>query len=213
MDTRLPLFYLFIPIMQIAHPHPSLWQQQPWHAWQSEAKDFLRLSMRVPMVNPRWMHIVWCVHLPQPWQALCSDSGSRGAQPLTGCAQGLVGCGVGSTGGSACGAVPGIQAHIHWVLACGLLWLNGTLIQAALESQAGSVTPESVMSSCVNAEQVSKRVCGTHALIHRFQLSLLIYGSWQHLFNLIQLFLLTPCQYRRLHFQKNKPFQIQLKGV
>lgn len=207
--------------MQIAHPHPSLWQQQPWHTWQPEAKDFLRLNIWVAVVNTRWMHIVWCVHRPQPWQALCSGSGSRGAQPLPGCAQGPVGCSVGSIGGCACGAVPGSQAHIHWVLACGLLWLNW---EYHLDSGSMGVSGrglgvgifffslEFAMLSCVNAEQVSKWVCGTHALIYHFQLSVLICGSWQHLFNLIQLFLLTSCQYRRLHFQKNKPFQVQAKG-
>lgn len=69
------------------------------------------------------------------------------------------------------------------------------------------------MLNCVNAEQVSKGVCGTHAPIYHFQLSLLIYSSWQHLFILAQKFLLTLCQYRRPPLQKGKPFQRQLKRL
>lgn len=63
-----------------------LWQQQPWHSWQPEAKDFLRLNIRVPVVNPRWMYAVCCVCQPQPWQALRAGSGSRvGAVVLRRC--------------------------------------------------------------------------------------------------------------------------------
>ena len=99
MDTRLPLFYLFSPIMQITHLHPSLWQQQPWHSWQPEAKDFLRLNIRVPVVNPRWMHALCCVRRPQP--PLAPAVGAEGAQPWWGCAPCLVGCCVGRAQGSA----------------------------------------------------------------------------------------------------------------
>lgn len=45
---------------------------------------------------------------------------------------------------------------------------------------------ESRMLNCVNEEQVSKWVCGKYAPIYLFQLSLLIYSSWQHLFILAQ---------------------------
>lgn len=77
MDTRFPLIYLFSPIRQIAHLHPSLWQQQPWHSWLPEAKDFLRLNIWVPVANPRWMHPVCCTQRLQPPQSPSTGWSSR----------------------------------------------------------------------------------------------------------------------------------------
>lgn len=77
MDTRFPLIYLFSPIRQTAHLHPSLWQQQPWHSWLPEAKDSLRLNIWVPVVNPRWMLPAWCTQRLQPLQSPSTGWSSR----------------------------------------------------------------------------------------------------------------------------------------
>lgn len=118
MDTRFPLIYLFSPITQIAHLHPSLWQQQPWHSWLPEAKDSLRLNIWVPVVNPRWMRPA-CTYSPCRCWALAEAA--QGAQVWLGCCQCLLGRGSRRACGSVCPQVRHLPAT---VAALGLFWLH-----------------------------------------------------------------------------------------
>lgn len=144
------------------------------------------------MVNPRWMRPVCCIERLQPRQAPSTGSGSRRGSGVVRVLSVL--CGMWFEE-SMWFSVPMSEAS-----AChsGCPWFTPASSWLASKYQAGGwewglksilsffFFPESRMLNCVNEEQVSKWVCGKYAPIYLFQLSLLIYSSWQHLFILVQ---------------------------